>query len=184
MWFLLLCIPDHWSVPLYYMMYCWPLWIFFFSFFFLNFIYCILQLIWLLFISSVFVDILTGFIHSSLSLLSILIITLNSWWDILLISTSFHSFSEVYHFLSFRTYSCTSFSQFCVYFYVFSRLVTFPSLGEVALCRCSVGPNSTLRSGHQSYIPRCPVGLRAPFFCGRANYLGLVGRAGSWSCWL
>ena len=51
---------------------------FFFSFFFFNFIYCILQL-WLLFISSVFVDILTGFIHSSLSLLStLMVITLNS----------------------------------------------------------------------------------------------------------
>lgn len=84
---------------------------FFFSFLFLNFIYCILQL-WLLFISSVFVDILTGFIHSSLSLLSILmVITLNSWWNILLISTVFSSFSEVYHFLSFRTYFVPHFSK-------------------------------------------------------------------------
>ena len=40
-----------------------------------------------------------------------------------------------------------------IYFYVLGRLVTFPNLGEVCLCRkCSVGQSSTLPCGHQSYM--------------------------------
>ena len=82
-----------------------------------------------------------------------MIITLNSLLDRLLTSTSF-SFLRFNFVLSFGTYSSISlFCQIiCVYFYVLGRLVTFPDLGEMALCRrCPVKPSSTLPSGHQMY---------------------------------
>ena len=61
---------------------------------------------------------------------------------------------------SFGIYFCVvSFCLICsFYFYLFSMLVMFPSLGEVAFCKgCPMHHSSALPFGHQSYMFQvCP----------------------------
>lgn len=68
----------------------------------------------------------------------------------------------------------------CCCFYVLGKLVTFPSLGDVALCqRPPEGPSITLPSGHQYMIYGCLLyGLYRPFCYGRASYCGDADRQG------
>ena len=72
----------------------------------------------------------------------------------------------------------TPLSPYFAYFSVFISVV-FPGHREGTLCRiCPMRPNSTLPSGHQSYIiqgcPLCgPSGLSC---CGRENYCGCTNR--------
>ena len=91
--------------------------------------------------------------------------------------------------LLFGTYS--SVSSFCLilcfYFHAFGRLVTFPNLREVILCRrCPLRPSSILPSDHQSYklygFPIC--GLHESFLVVGPTIVGtLVGRADPQPCW-
>ena len=79
---------------------------------------------------------------------------------------------------SFGSYSSvSSFCQIpCAYFYVLSRSVMFPSLGELVLCkRHCMGPGRTLLSGHQGHVLwGCP--LCGSSWWDRADYCGHPGR--------
>jgi len=89
-WFPLLFLSDHWSVPLYHLIYCW---------FFLVcfcFSYVFFSSFWLFFMSSNSIEIMCSSTPlTSLWLLPSMIFTLNLLWDRLLISPSFSSFSKV-----------------------------------------------------------------------------------------
>ena len=78
------------------------------------------------------------------------------YWVVWLSLLHFFFFLKFCLFLSFGTYfSVFSFPQlFCIYFYVLDGLVSFPDLGEAALCRrCPTRLSTTLPSGHQSCAP-------------------------------
>ena len=99
------------------------------------------------------------------SLSIFMIITLNSLSCRLLISTLLSS-SGVLSYSFFQ--SIVPVSSFylilCVYFYVLGRSVTFPSLGEVVLCRRHLwGPTA-----HSPLVTRVVCSRRAP-------YVGFVG---------
>ena len=89
--FSLLCLPDHWFVPLYHLIYCWFLLGYFLILAIVFFCY-----VWFFFIFSNSVEILTVFIHSSPKFIEhFIFIILNTLSDILLFSTSLHFFSGI-----------------------------------------------------------------------------------------
>ena len=148
-WFPLLCLPAHTSVPLYHLLFCWFLWQYFNISVTEFFIF-----IWFCFI--VFNSLLKFSLCSSIllsnSLSIFMIIILKSLLDRLFMSSLFSSFSDILSCSSCGTH--LSFSSLClnlsVCFYVLSRSVTFPDLGEVLSCRRHLmGPNSTLPTSYQ-----------------------------------
>ena len=113
-----------------------------------------------------------------------MVVTLNSGSGRLLISTFFSSFFPEIFCLVWNIFPLSPhFAWFSVpNFYVLGPL-TFPDLGEVALCgRCPVGPGCTLPSGHQIYMLwGCPLcGRHVSLCCGGAEHCW---HAGSWG-WL
>ena len=75
----------------------------------------------------------------------------------------------------------------CFYFCSLGRMLMFPSLGEVALCkRCLWAPGRALPSGHQSCLlyeyPLCE--LHGPLCCGLTVVGTIVHRADPQHGWL
>lgn len=109
-----------------------------------------------------------------------MIITLNSSYQIDCLSP-FHLviFLRFVLFLHLKQSSVFSFCLIlCVYLFVFDRSITFPDLGEVALCkRCPVGPTLMLPSVYQiQMLQECTLcGLCAPFCCCGASYCVFAG---------
>lgn len=99
--------------------------------------------------------IFTLFIHSYKNAVSIyIIISLNSLLGRLLISILLNSFSDIlFCSLIQNTFLCLLIlSKSLCLFLVLRRLIMFPNLGEVALCRkLPTEPSSTFSSDYQSY---------------------------------
>ena len=149
-WFLLLCLPVCWSISVSSNLPLIPLVYFFLIsvIVFFSSVYFFLMFSNFLLKTSNFLLWSSELILSSLSIF--VFITFNSLLGRLLVSISFSSFFVFYLVSSFGTYfSVISFWLiFCFYSYIFCKLVMFPSLGEVALCReCPVGLSSALPSG-------------------------------------
>ena len=98
-----------------------------------------------------FVEILTVLILLQSSVSIFISITLNALSDRLLIFTSSGALSYSFIWIIFL---CLFILSNCsVYFYIFSRSVMFPNLGEVAICRrCPIDHSSAFFSGHQNYM--------------------------------
>ena len=123
--------------------------------FFISFIVFFIS-VWFFMFSNFLLKTSNFSLHSSNCLPSSLIIFMIILYSLshrLPMSTSLSSSSVVFIFhLEHVLLSVTSFCLICCfYFHVFSRLVTFPDLGEVAFCRGHpMIPSSALPFGHQS----------------------------------